>query len=65
MEINDVTAAAMDGGPPANFDDAYVRVAYAIETGDPRYAWVNDALFIGEGRLQPGPAIEYDVYQVL
>jgi len=41
-----------------------VRLTPRIETGDPRYAWLNHTIFVGEGRLQPGRVIEYKVYRV-
>lgn len=65
IEMNAATLGAIGGGAPTGFDDAYIRVGLTIETGDPRYRWVNQALFLAEGRLQPGPAIEYVVSQVL
>ena len=34
------------------------------ETGDERYTWVNESQFLGQGRLVPGPTVEYRVYRV-
>lgn len=34
------------------------------ETGDDRYAWMTQALWVGEGRVLPGPAVEYRLYRV-
>ncbi|WP_250008272.1 DUF3237 domain-containing protein [Actinoplanes sp. M2I2] len=65
IEMNEATRGAIGGGAPTGFDDAYLRVALTVESGDPRYSWVNRALFLAEGRIQPGPAIEYVVHQVL
>ncbi|WFE48800.1 DUF3237 domain-containing protein [Micromonospora sp. WMMD1155] len=65
IEMNDATRAAISGGAPTDFDDAYLRLGLAIESGDPRYSWVNRALFLAEGRIQEGPTIEYVVHQVL
>jgi hypothetical protein len=35
-----------------------------FETGDSRYAWLNSAVCLAEGRLHPGPAVEYQVDEV-
>jgi hypothetical protein len=44
------------------FDDQYVRTTPRLEAGDPRYAWVNQTVFVGRGRLIPG-GVEYEVYR--
>jgi hypothetical protein len=35
-----------------------------LETGDPRYEWVNQTVFVAEGRLHRGPVVEYRVFRV-
>jgi hypothetical protein len=35
-----------------------------FETGDPRYAWLNSAVCVAEGRILPN-AVEYRVFQVV
>ncbi len=35
-----------------------------MQTGDPRYAWVNNIVCVAQGRLRAG-RVEYDVYQVV
>ena len=35
-----------------------------METGDERYFWVNQTMFIGEGKFAPGPRVEYRVYRL-
>jgi Protein of unknown function (DUF3237) len=47
------------------YSDHYFRTAPRLECGDQRYAWVNQTLFVGEGRLHPGPVVEYRVHRVL
>ena len=44
---------AMKDGMPTTFADQRIRTHWLLETGDPRYAWVNREVFVGEGRLQP------------
>jgi hypothetical protein len=43
---------------------SYIRSAPLFETGDERYAWINDVLSIGLGSIGDGE-VTYDVYQVL
>jgi hypothetical protein len=65
LELNEATGAAMSGGPPSDYGDHYARIAPRLETGDSRYDWVNRSLFVGEGRVLPGPVIEYRVSRVV
>ena len=46
------------------FGDQYFFVSPRMETGDERYAWVNQTLFVGQGRALAGPAVEYQIYRV-
>lgn len=55
-------------GDPKNatdYGDHYFRSAPRFETGDPRYAWLNQSLLLGEGHILPGRTVEYRVYRVL
>lgn len=36
-----------------SFTDQSIRTHWVLETGAPQYAWVNQAVFVGEGRLLP------------
>lgn len=62
LEMNDKTLGAMGGGE-TSFDDQYFRTTPRMETGDPRYAWVNTTMFVARGRLIPG-GVEYEVFRV-
>jgi hypothetical protein len=64
LVFNEAVMAALGGERSTDYDEQYFRTAPRIETGDERYAWVNRAVFIGEGRLHPGPAVEYRVHRV-
>jgi len=65
IEYNDAVQAANAGERSSEYSDHYFRTAPRLETGDERYAWVNRTLFVGEGRLHPGPVVEYRVHRVL
>lgn len=64
LELNDVTMGAIAAAAPTDFEDHYFRTNPRLETGDPRYAWVNQTVFVGKGHALPGLLIEYDVYRV-
>ena len=63
----ELTPGIMDilggGDTPTNFGDQYFFTNPRLETGDERYSWVNQTLFIGEGRVIPA-RVEYRVYRV-
>lgn len=65
LEMNErVQEATMSPSAATDYPDQYFRTSPRLETGDPRYAWVNRTLFVAEGRIQPGPAVQYRVYRV-
>jgi hypothetical protein len=64
LELSEATMGAIGTGAGTDFEDHYFRTNPRLETGDPRYAWVNQTLFVGKGHVLPGLLIEYDVYRV-
>lgn len=64
IEYTDATLAAVAGERSSDFGDHYFRTAPRLETGDERYAWVNQTLFVADGRVHTGPGVEYRVYRV-
>jgi hypothetical protein len=54
----------LDADTPTSLGEEYLFVHPRMETGDPRYSWVNQTMFIGEGRVLPGPRAEYQVYRM-
>ncbi|MGY1829524.1 DUF3237 domain-containing protein [Geodermatophilus sp. SYSU D01180] len=64
MELTPAILAIMGGGASTDFGDQYFFTTPRLETGDERYAWVNQTLFVAEGRVLVGPAVEYRVYRV-
>ena len=54
LELNEAVEAFITGQrDETEFGDQYFRIAPRLETGDPRYAWVNQTLFVAEGRGYP------------
>lgn len=67
-EANQKLAQAMAASASTEFADQLIRSHWLLETGDPRYAWVNQAVFVGESRLLPVspsvPGFEHRVYRL-
>jgi Protein of unknown function (DUF3237) len=65
IEITDAVMAVLAGGDtPTEFGDQYFFTNPRAETGDERYAWLNHTMLIGQGRVVPGPRVEYKVFRV-
>lgn len=62
IEMNEAVTGALGGGAATDYGDQYFMTAPHWETGDSRYAWLNQVVTVGEGRALPGPAVEYRVY---
>lgn len=65
VEVTDAALAALADGPGTDFGDHYFVTTPRLESGDPRYAWVNQSTFVGQGRIQPGPTVEFRVFRVV
>jgi Protein of unknown function (DUF3237) len=57
--------AALQNGQATEFSAQYMRMSPQFETGDEKYAWLQQHLFIAEGRLSGKKEIEYKIYRVL
>lgn len=64
IHMNDKVQAAMAVAEQTAFEDQYFRIAPRFETGDPRYAWLNQSVFVAEGRLFTGLGVEYRVFRL-
>jgi hypothetical protein len=65
LEMNGkIQQALSDGETGTDFSDQYFRTNPRFETGDPRYTWLNQNLFIAEGRILPRYTVQYKVYRV-
>ncbi|BBZ35134.1 UPF0311 protein [Mycolicibacterium confluentis] len=65
LEINEVVASALATGGGTRYEDQYFRTAPRLETGDPRYSWVNRSTFVARGHAVEGGRVEYEVHRVL
>jgi hypothetical protein len=64
LQMTAAFMAAFEQGRATRFEDQYFRTTPRLETGDPRYAWVNHSLFVGEGRAVEGLGVEYRVSRI-
>lgn len=64
LEYTDAALAAITGERASEYGDHYFRTTPRLECGDERYAWVNQTVFVGEGRIHPGPTVEYRVHRL-
>jgi len=63
LGLNDAVQRALGSGGATEYGDQYFYTNPRMETGDARYAWVNTTFFVGEGRVRPGPGVEYRVWR--
>ncbi len=63
LQMNQKVVDALAKGANTDYGDQYFRTTPRFETGDPRYAWLNQSIFVAEGRFGPG-CVEYQVYRV-
>jgi len=64
IEYTEAARRANAGERSSDWDEHYFRTCPRLETGDERYAWVNQTMFVAQGRLHPGPVVEYRVFRV-
>ncbi len=58
---NKLRAVLFEGKGSIEFGDTYMISQLQFETGDERYAWLNNLMAAGEGRLSPN-SVTYRVY---
>ena len=56
---------AAEQGDETDWGDQYMRMNMRFDTGAENYCWLNESLFIAEGRLAGPQEIEYRIYRVL
>jgi hypothetical protein len=63
LEMNEAVGAALQNGTGTDYADQYFRTTPHLETGDERYAWVNQSVFVARGHVLEGRRVEYEVYR--
>ena len=64
LEMNEAVQTALANGTATNFDDQYFRTTPRFEVSDPNYAWLQQGVFIGQGRVIEGLGVQYNVFRV-
>ena len=64
LELTENVTGAIAGSGKTDFGDQYFFVTPRFQTGDERYAWLNNIVCVSQGRLLPG-RVEYNVYHIL
>jgi hypothetical protein len=55
---------ALAHGGETTSEDQYMRMVAQFDTGEGRYAWLTQSLFIGEGRVAGDHQIEYMIHRL-
>jgi len=63
VKATDAFIRAAETQGSTDFHEQYMRMQLSFETGAAAYNWLNESLWIAEGRLATG-SIEYIVYRV-
>lgn len=67
IELTDAVVGVLSGEGETQFGDQYFFTNPRVETGDERYAWLNDIFCVGQGRVltvDDGPAVQYRVFHI-
>ncbi|MCK1639407.1 DUF3237 domain-containing protein [Bradyrhizobium sp. 157] len=64
VQMNDAFTKAAEAANTTRFEDHYMRMAMRFDAGASKYAWLNQHLFVAEGRLTGKNQIEYRIYRV-
>ena len=65
IELTEAIQNALSTGEGSTeYGDQYFFTTPRMQTGDPRYAWVNNFICVAQGRMAPG-RVEYNVYQAV
>ena len=58
--LTDALSEALQGNGETDYGDTYFFTQPRFETGDVRYAWLNQVMAVGQGRVRSG-RVEYQV----
>lgn len=56
---------ALTEGKETQYADQYMRMVPEFIVGGDKYAWLNQHLFVAEGRLAGAKEIEYSIYRMI
>lgn len=64
VEQTEAFIAAATADRETTWDQQYMRMVLQFETGDDRYSWLTQSIFIAQGRILGTGRVEYAVYRV-
>jgi hypothetical protein len=64
LEMNDAVTNALKNGSATTFEQQYFRTSPRFETSDSKWAWLQQNVFIGQGRIIQGPGVEYNLFRI-
>ena len=63
LELTPTVQAALAGEGSTEYGESYFVTTPRMQTGDPRYQWVNNIMCVARGKLSPG-RVDYEVFEV-
>ena len=64
LELTPKVRAALAGNGTTEFGESYFVTAPRMQTGDPRYRWVNNMICVAQGKIGVG-RVDYRVFEVV
>jgi hypothetical protein len=64
IEMNEAVTDALAKNTSTTFEQQYFCTTPRFEASDPRYAWLQQSVFVAQGRIIPGPGVEYNVFRI-
>jgi hypothetical protein len=64
VEVTETFRRAAASGGETRFEDQYMRMPMFFDAGAPKYAWLNQGLFVAEGRIAGRSEIEYRIFRL-
>jgi hypothetical protein len=64
VEQSDAFKEAASADRETGWDDQYMRMMVSFETGDERYRWLNESIFVARGRILGTGRVEYTIYRL-
>ena len=64
VEQTDAFKQAASADRETSWDDQYMRMVVSFETGDERYRWLGESIFVARGRILGTGRVEYTIYRL-
>jgi Protein of unknown function (DUF3237) len=64
VEQTDAFKEAASANRETGWDDQYMRMVVSFETGEERYRWLNESIYVARGRILGTGRVEYTIYRL-